>query len=364
MAYRFHRASLHYEGLTLHTASSGAVPGLDALYLALGPESTPEAVAEVRLNCAYLNGYDPEDLVAEAQAFAAVLDWTKAPAALRAVVADSAARAPVRALFDCALWDLEARRAGVPLAHLIAGKPVPLARGSNQTLFLSSDEDLVARADAYVARGFRDLKVRFGPEFGADLRRLTLLRDRFGPDLTLAIDANGSWSVDDAAGRLAALGPLALKYVEQPIPPGDWPALIRLAKAAPMPLMLDESMADDDDVTRTIEGFEAAGRKLWAHLKLIKTGGITPALQAVRRLEAAGVPFMIGQMNEGGLATAAAAHLALATTPVAAELYGADGLTDDPAPGLIYEDGRITVPAAPGLGLTFDKRRAPRMMEN
>lgn len=362
--YRFHRAQLHYEGLTLHTASSGAVPGLDALYLALGPEEAPEAVAEVRLNCAYLNGYDPDALAAEARAFAAVLDWTKSPAELRTIVADSVARAPVRALFDCALWGLEARRAGLPLAHLLAGKPVPLTRGSNQTLFLSSDAELLARADAYVARGFRDLKVRFGPDFDADLRRLILLRDRFGPDLVLAIDANGAWTATEAPARLAALGPLNLKYVEQPIPPGDWPALVQLAKGAPMPLMLDESMAGPDDVTRAIEGVDASGQRLWAHLKLIKTGGITHALDAVRRLEAAGVPYMIGQMNEGGLATAAAAHLALATSPVAAELYGADGLTDDPAPGLTYEDGRITVPSAPGLGLTFDKRLAPRMMEN
>lgn len=362
--YRFHRAQLHYQGLTLHTASSGAVPGLDALYLALGPEDAPEAVAEVRLNCAYLNGYDPDDLAAEAQAFARGLNWSMSPADLRSMVAAGTARAPVRALFDCALWDLEARRAGLPLAHLIAGRAVALTRGSNQTLFLSSDADLVARADAYVARGFRDLKVRFGPDFDADLRRLTLLRQRFGPDLVLAIDANGVWSAAEAPARLAALGPLALKYVEQPIPPGDWPALLHLAKGAPMPLMLDESMADPDDVTRAIDGFEAAGKRLWAHLKLIKTGGITPALDAVRRLEAAGVPYMIGQMNEGGLATAAAAHLALASSPVAAELYGADGLIDDPAAGLTYADGRITVPSAPGLGLNFDKRLAPRMMEN
>ena len=53
----FHRASLHYQGLTLHTASSGAIAGLDALYLRLGPLGAPMAVAEVRLNCAYLNGY-------------------------------------------------------------------------------------------------------------------------------------------------------------------------------------------------------------------------------------------------------------------------------------------------------------------
>jgi L-alanine-DL-glutamate epimerase-like enolase superfamily enzyme len=360
----FHRASLHYQGLTLHTASSGAIAGLDALYLRLGPLGAPMAVAEVRLNCAYLNGYPAEVLIAAAQDLVARLDWGKTPADLRRGLMDSAAPAPVRALVDCALWDLEARQKGLPLAHLLAGRPVPLSRGSNQTLFLSSDDQMLAQAKTYVARGFTDLKLRFGADFDADLARLQLLRDHFGPDLVLAIDANGSWPVELAADRLDRLAPLDLKYVEQPIAPGDWDALIALAAGAPMPLMLDESMAGPSDVARAVEGFEAANGRLWAHLKLIKTGGITPALAAVQAFEARGLPYMIGQMNEGGLATAAAAHLALATRPVAAELYGADGLIDDPAQGLTYTAGQIVLPDAPGLGLPFDTRRAPHMMEN
>lgn len=361
--YSFHRAQLQYEGLTLHTASSGAVPGLDALYLLLGPQDAPLAVGEVRLNCAYLNGYAPDALVSEAFAFARTIDWSLDPKDLRDTIASTSASAPVRALFDCALWNLEARQAKLPLAHYIAGSPVPLTRGTNQTLFLSSDAELLDRAEAYVARGYRDLKVRFGTDFTADLARLTLLRDRFGGDLTLAIDANGAWDAAEAPERLTALGPLNLKYVEQPIPPGDWPALVDLARNAPMPIMLDESMAGEADVQAIIENFDEAGGRLWAHLKLIKTGGISPALKAVRALDAAGVPYMIGQMNEGGMATAAAAHLALATHPVAAELYGADGLTNDPATGLSYADGGITLPEASGLGLTFDTRRAPQITE-
>lgn len=364
MRATFHRAQLHYAGLTLHTASSGPVPGLDALYLMLTPESGSAAVSEVRLNCAYLNGYAANALVAEALRMGAETDWTQDCADLRASIASGGASAPVRALFDCALWDLEARRAGVPLAHWIAGHPVGLTRSTNQTLFLSSDAEFLAQAGSYVARGFKDLKVRFGADFDADVGRLFKLRDCFGPDLTLAVDANGAWKAQEAADRLQRLAPLNLKYVEQPIAPGDWPALVRLARGAPMPIMLDESMAKPEDLRQILDHFEASGRRIWAHLKLIKTGGITPALDALRQLEAAGVPYMIGQMNEGGLATASAAHLALATSPVAAELYGADGLIDDPTTGLIYAQGQVSLPQVPGLGLTFDKRLAPRIMEN
>ncbi|SLN27016.1 L-Ala-D/L-Glu epimerase [Aquimixticola soesokkakensis] len=380
MRLTFHRAQLHYAGLTLHTASSGAIAALDTLYLVLSPQDGCEAIGEVRLNCAYLNGYGAQDLIDRARDLANRLPWHKPPRALREGIAASGAPAPVRALFDTALWDLEARRAGKPLAAYLAAYlaahlardsaldpdacALPLARGTNQTLFLSEDADFMAQAEGYVARGFHDLKIRFGADFDADLARLAALRDRFGPDLVLAIDVNGAWQADVAAERLQRLAPLALKYVEQPIAAGDWSAMVALAKAAPMPLMLDESMASAQDLHQIVTQFDASGRKLWAHLKLIKTGGLTPALAAVRQLEAAGVPYMIGQMNEGGLATAAAAHLALATSPVAAELYGADGLIDDPASGLTYAQGQIALPQAAGLGLPFDKRRAPRMMEN
>jgi len=62
-------------------------------------------------------------------------------------------------------------------------------------------------------------------------------------------------------------------------------------------------------------------------------------MAAARRLTDAGIPFMIGQMNEGAAATAAALHVACATSPAFAELYGADGLIDDPVSGVSYTAG-------------------------
>jgi L-alanine-DL-glutamate epimerase-like enolase superfamily enzyme len=106
------------------------------------------------------------------------------------------------------------------------------------------------------------------------------------------------------------------------------------------------------------------GHRLMAHLKLVKLGGLAPASRAVRALAAAGVPCMIGQMNEGGLATAAALHLCVATQPRFAELYGADGLSNDPAPGLVYADGLVSAPALPGLGLSFARERTETLWEN
>ncbi|MFE3837230.1 mandelate racemase/muconate lactonizing enzyme family protein [Pseudogemmobacter sonorensis] len=358
MVPALYRKMLTYAGLTVHTASSGPVAGLDSLYVEIA-DGDLLAQGETRLNCAYLNGYSTETLLAAARALRDGLDWSRAPEELRARVAASAAPAPVRMAYDIALWDLSAKRAGLPLAHLLADEARALSWATNQTLFLSSEAQFDAQVAAYVRRGFRDLKVRVGKDIAADCARIARLRDRYGDGVTLAADANGAWEPDEAAANLARLAPFDLAYLEQPIPPGDWPALVRLAGAAPMPLMLDESMAALSDVEALVRHAPAAGGRLCGHLKLLKLGGLTPALEAVRALDAGGIPCMIGQMNEGGLATAAALHLAVAARPAFAELYGADGLTNDPAEGLTYAEGRVSLPARPGLGLTFRAPSAP-----
>ena len=79
--------------------------------------------------------------------------------------------------------------------------------------------------------------------------------------------------------------------------------------------------------------------------------------QAARRLRNAGVDFMVGQMNEGAMATAMTAHCTMALAPRYAEIYGCYGLIDDVTPGVSYADGQIVTPAGPGLGTTFDPAR-------
>lgn len=367
MRLSLHRAMLSYGGgLLLHTASSGPVAGLDTLYLALQDADGITATGEVRINIAYLNGLAAEDVVTEALALLPRLDLTPAPETLLAAPSPllSRASAPLRMLVDLALHDLAAKRAGQPLAAFLGkGEPgaAPIAYPTNQTLFISDDATFLRQAQAYVGRGFRDLKVRIGAaDFADDLARIRSLRARFGAGVKIAVDANAAWSLADVPARLDALAPFDLAYVEQPVAPVGFELLARLAEASPIPIMLDESVGGEDDAMRLAGG----GHRLMAHLKLVKLGGLAPALRAARALAAAGVPCMIGQMNEGGLATAAALHLCVATQPRFAELYGADGLSNDPAPGLVYADGSASAPALPGLGLSFARERTETLWEN
>jgi L-alanine-DL-glutamate epimerase-like enolase superfamily enzyme len=348
-----HTADLHYGGgLILHTASSGSIPNLTEIYLRFDDGETV-GVGEVRANIAYLNGFAAGTVARCAVAAIGAVDWRRDPADLLATMAQwgSAFIAPVRMLIDGALHDFVARREGLSVAAWLGAAAPEVVRQTNQTLFWCPFEDFLAHAQSYVDRGYTDLKVRVAAaDFGEDLRRIAALRARFGARIKLAADANGHWSATQALERLGALAAYDLAYVEQPVPPGDWAAVDRLADCSPIPVMLDESVATPDDVAR-ICGY---GGRVLAHLKLVKLGGIAPTLAAARRLNGSGVAFMIGQMNEGAAATAAALHVACATLPAFAELYGADGLVDDPVSGVAYTAGAVHADHAPGLGIAFN----------
>ena len=355
-------ASLHYPPeLKLHTARSGPVGALDELYLLVERDGALAGFGEIRENVAYLTGLAPADVRAAVAKLAHAVDWSRPRQEVTASLADAAQGAPniARALIDTALVDWAAREQGVPVAELF-GAPFRSQQATNQTLFVSDDQRLLARAEGYVARGFHRLKLRVGARSAReDCQRLAMLRDRFGHTLELAIDANGAWSPEAAVAQLQAMARFDLAYAEQPIAPGDWRALHARAKVAPMPIMLDESLTASDDIARIVD----AGGTLWAHLKVSKLGGISPTMTAARRLAAAGIPFMVGQMNEGAGATAAAYHCAIALAPRHAELYGADGLIDDPVRGVRYGDGAIHVARAPGLGVTIDARACTTVWE-
>jgi L-alanine-DL-glutamate epimerase-like enolase superfamily enzyme len=356
-----HSAELHYGGsFRLHTASSGSIGHLAELYLCL-TEGAVTGVGGVRTNIGYLNGI-PEGVVCE-EAIDAVscTDWSR-PAAelLAAVSADTRTTAPVRSLIDLALHDLLAKKSGKTVAALLGAAGAAVSFKSNQTLFWSSFEDFIDQAMRYVERGFRKLKVRVGiGDFEDDIRRVAALREAFGGSVEIAADANGTWSPAAARERLKALAPYDFAYFEQPIAAGDWDALAVLADSSPIPIMLDESIASIADAERVC----AFSGRLMAHLKIVKLGGIAPTVAAAQRLKGAGVPFMVGQMNEGGVCTAAALHLATAMTPAHAELYGADGLVDDPASGIAYHDGAVSVPGSPGLGVVFNPDKATLIRE-
>ncbi len=347
---RLARVRLRYaDGMVLHTAGSGAVPALDELRLAAEEGGALAALGASRINIEYLAGIGPEGLVEHCLAVARALDWRlpwdRLVAALDARF--PALPAPARMLFEMAAADGAARAAGIPLAAYLGGQAAG-AIATNQTLFHADMETILARAEAYVARGFGELKLRVGlGPIAEDIARLHRLRRHLGAGVQLSADANGRWHEAEILPILPELSAVNLAYLEQPLAAGAWAATARLAAASPVPVMLDESLADEAAIARLI----ATRAAPFAHLKLAKLGGLDRLVRAGRQLHAAGFRVMVGQMNEGSVSTLAAAHAAAAIAADLAELYGADGLAADPAGPLRYEAGLLHLPPGPGLGI-------------
>jgi L-alanine-DL-glutamate epimerase-like enolase superfamily enzyme len=254
--------------------------------------------------------------------------------------------AQVIAGIDIALWDLAARRAGLPLWRLLGGTRdrVPAyASGINP-------DRAVDQAMAAKAAGFRAFKLKIG--FGAecDLANLAALRASLGPETPIAVDANQAWDLEQAITMSQALARHDPLWLEEPLAADssaeNWR---RLADASPIPLAAGENLRGDAAFDAAI----AAGALRVIQPDLAKWGGISACLPLARRITAAGLrccPHFLG----GGIGLLASAHLLAAA--------GGDGMLEvdsnpNPlreelaAPFPALEDGQFVLPEGPGLGV-------------
>jgi L-alanine-DL-glutamate epimerase-like enolase superfamily enzyme len=353
---RLYAADLNYPpDLQVHTAASGLVASLSARYLSVERSDGFSGAGEVRANISYLS-HIPESAVDPAiRDLCLTLPWSSPPEVILAAAQALNSKVPhvATAAVENALIEGMARRDGIPVAQWLGGTFKPAVQ-TNQCLFWSPDERFDRLTERFLGEGFRQIKVRIAVgDFAHDLARLTRLRERAGPDISIAVDANGAWNAGEAIERLRALEPVGLSYVEQPTTPGDWGAFRKALDNTSIPLMVDEGLASDADVDELC----AIGARALAHLKIVKLGGPSPVAAAMKRFRDAGVGVMIGQMNEGAMATAITAHCVMALQPRYAELYGCYGLLDDVTSGVSYSGGAIVTPDGPGLGTRFDAAR-------
>jgi L-alanine-DL-glutamate epimerase-like enolase superfamily enzyme len=355
LCLRLYEAHLRYPtGQEVHTAASGRIATLHEIILEIEDrEARVTGIGEVRANAAFITGTPSGNVVPGVIALCRRLDTSNAEA-LAASFVEHAPSVPkiCRALVDNTLVDLLARRAGLAAAAYLGGAWQPQGLACNNCVFWGSDADMAANLDRYIALGFRKIKLRVGiGTLEDDERRLAFLRRRGGAELELSIDANGAWGADQALAALDQLRRYGPTYIEQPTHKGDWPALERVARDGGLLVMIDEGLREEEDVARVCAN---AGR-IAAHLKICKAGGVRPLLEIGRRFDRRGVRYVMGQMNEGAIATAIAVHAGMALSPLVGELYGALGIENDVAEGVSYRDGRVYVPDGPGIGVTLKR---------
>jgi L-alanine-DL-glutamate epimerase-like enolase superfamily enzyme len=350
---RVYEAYLTYPaGQDIHTAASGHIAALHEVFAEIEDRAAGlTGLGEVRANIAFITGTPEADVVPAAIALLRGISGSATPAELAASFAASRQNSPKisQALVENALVDLEAKRGGITIAEYLGGAWNP-SLPCNQCVFWGTDEAMRDNVDSYLAQGFRKIKLRVGiGSLDDDMRRLGWIRERCGPAIELAIDANGAWDSELALANIDRLRSFGIAYVEQPTHKGDWEALERVARESGIDVMIDEGLQTDDDVARVC----ANRGRISAHLKIAKAGGVAAMVAIGRTFDRHGVSYVTGQMNEGALATAVAVQAGMALKPRVGELYGALGILNDPGTGVRYSDGTVSVPQMPGVGVSL-----------
>jgi len=233
---------------------------------------------------------------------------------------------------DCALWDLDAKRLGIP-AYQLAGLHRLSPATTAFTLSVGTPQEMAAAAAGAAWRPL--IKVKLAGK--GDLERLAAVRDA-APDSTLIVDANESWSADELEPYLAACAAAGVALVEQPLPAREDDALARIGR--PVPVCADESVHASPDIARLTDRYDAV------NVKLDKAGGLTEALVLVGEAERLGLGVLVGCMVASSLAMAPAMLLAPRARFV--DLDGPLLLAHDRPEGLAY-DGSIVHPPTAAL---------------
>ena len=231
---------------------------------------------------------------------------------------------------DCALWDLEAKRAGQRVWSL-AGLATPGPHITAYTLSLDSPEAMQAQAALNAHRPL--LKIKLGtPD---DMPRLEAVRAG-APDARIIVDANEGWSANIYADLAPHLVRLGVDLVEQPLPAGDDDALIGLDR--PVPVCADESCHDRASLPAL------RGKYDMVNIKLDKTGGLTEALALRSAAIAQGYGIMVGCMVGSSLAMAPAVLLAQGAAVV--DLDGPLFLAEDRDTPMTFDAAGVHPPDA------------------
>jgi L-alanine-DL-glutamate epimerase-like enolase superfamily enzyme len=235
-----------------------------------------------------------------------------------------------RNALDCALWDLEAKRAGKRVWQL-AGLSAPQTLTTAFTLGVDEPEKMAEAARAAAHRPLLKLKLT-----GAgDLARIEAVR-KAAPSAQLIVDANEAWDTalfDEISPKLAALG---VDLVEQPLHAERDSGLA--GREHPVAVCADESCHDTASLPHVAGRYEAV------NIKLDKTGGLTEALALRKAAFAAGYRVMVGCMVATSLSMAPA-HL-IAQGAAWVDLDGPLLLDRDRDPGLRFEGSRVHPPDA------------------
>ena len=232
-----------------------------------------------------------------------------------------------RNALDCALWDLDAKRAGRTvweLAGLDAPKPIVT------TFTIGADDPAAMAEGARQHAQARSLKLKLTGELALDIERVRAVRAA-RPDAWIGVDGNQGFGIEQLDELVDALLEARVSLLEQPLRRGREADLDGYERR--ISIAADESMLSLSDVEGLIGRFDVA------NIKLDKCGGLTEALAMAASARASGLGVMVGCMTGTSLAMAPGFLVGQLCDLV--DLDGPTFLAADRDPPVVYEDGRI-----------------------
>ena len=252
-----------------------------------------------------------------------------------------------KSAIEMALLDAQLRARGESFAAYFGASRPAVDCGVSVGIHRSIPELLETVGD-YIEQGYRRIKLKIKP--GWDVEPVRAVRERFG-GIPLQVDANTAYSLSDAE-LLARLDPFDLLLIEQPLPEEQVLAHAQLAKAVRTPICLDESIHSAQAAADAIE----LGACRIINIKPGRVGGYLEARRIHDLCAERGLPVWMGGMLEtgigraGNVAMAAMPNFTLPGDTSASDRYFHRDIT---AP-FVLRDGRLDVPAGPGLGVEVD----------
>jgi L-alanine-DL-glutamate epimerase-like enolase superfamily enzyme len=287
-------------------------------------------------------GESPESVTA---ALAGLAGWLEGanPLHYRHLLEEAAARlGPSRAALsalDLAVFDWVGRRLGHPL-HRILGLDPARAPRTSFTIGIDTPGRMVEKLRE--AAGHPIIKVKLGTPDDIEIVRLLRRETR----AVFRVDANCAWTAAETIEKSRELAALGVEFIEQPLPAGSLDAMEEVCARSALPLIADEDSVVPADVPRL------AGRYHGINIKLVKCGGILPALRMIHLARTLGLKVMIGCMIESSVACTAAAQIGPLVDYL--DIDGPLLIRNDPYRGVEYSNGSLRLPDGPGLGV---KRR-------
>ncbi len=235
---------------------------------------------------------------------------------------------------DCAAWDLWAKKRGEPL-YKSWGLDISKNIITDYTIGIDTIKKMVEKMAEIP---FPLYKIKLGTH--KDIEIITELRKH--TDAIFRVDANTAWTAQQTIEYAPKLKELGVEFIEQPLKPDDWEGMKMVFAASALPIIADESCILEADVER------CAGYFHGINIKLMKCGGLTPALRMIEKAKNLGLKTMVGCMTESTIGCSAIAHLLPLLDYV--DMDGPLLVNDTISKGIAIEFGKVIYANENGTG--------------